>query len=312
MQFSRLLLPLMLCSTAWADLPQQDSSFIGAWVSQTEAKQDQESYELHALSVYRPDHSYNESVIVKSAQECTLIKTQGTWAYSAPTLTLTLKDSNMPQAIAAGSVSKKTLLSAADQQFRVQDEDQRQYSLQKVGQTADLADYQHAKTWCLQQELMAKDPKIITDQAPQPHQAPTQALSVRVPQGWLLKDSNEKTMLMSGTGSMVDIIHVSAKDAGQFHDKAPQMLASLSRGISSNHQPSLIKLSPPASATWQQMHQCYDTQNDPLLPKQTLCLVLAQKTDLDQVYRIASIVEADRQHQVWQLIDSIHASTSAP
>ena len=107
-----ILLGLLASAHTWAAIPQQDTDLIGAWVSQTQTQQAQDQYDLYALSIYRADHSYNESVIVKGSQECTLIKTQGTWAYTSPTLSLTLKDSNMPHAMSAGSIARKTILQA--------------------------------------------------------------------------------------------------------------------------------------------------------------------------------------------------------
>lgn len=300
-----ILLGLLACNHTWATIPQQDTDLIGAWVSQTQTQQAQDQYDLYALSIYRADHSYNESVIVKGSQECTLIKTQGTWAYTSPTLSLTLKDSNMPHAMSAGSIARKTILQAEAAKLTLQDEDQRQYQIHKINQQADLDAYQAAKSWCLQQELFAKDQKLSALKPDQPYKSAQHAIQFRLTPDWLVKDTPQKVMLMSLSGSMADIV-VSAKHSNDlFAIQAPQVLANLSKAVSDQRNPSLIKLSPPAQATWQQQHQCYDLQPEPLLPKRILCTVFAQKPVGAKLIRVAAMIERERQSELWQLLDSV-------
>ena len=302
-----LLLGLLASAHGWAAIPQQDTDLIGAWVSQTQAKQAQDQYDLYALSIYRADHSYNESVIVKGSQECTLIKTQGTWAYTSPTLSLTLKDSNMPHAMSAGSIARKTILQAEAAKLTLQDEDQRQYQIHKINQQHDLDAYQAAKSWCLQQELFAKDQKLSTLKPNQPYQSSQHAIQFRLTPDWLVKDSPQKVMLMSLTGSMADIVVSPKQPNDLFAIQAPKVLTNLSKAVSDQRNPSLITLSPPAQATWQQQHQCYDLQPEPLLPKRTLCTVFAQKPVGAKLIRVAAMIELERQSELWQLLDSVTA-----
>jgi hypothetical protein len=300
-----LLLGLLASAHGWATIPQQDTDLIGAWVSQTQAKQAQDQYDVYALSIYRADHSYNESVIVKGSQECTLIKTQGTWAYTSPTLSLTLKDSNMPHAMSAGSIARKTILQAEAAKLTLQDEDQRQYHIDKINQQHDLDAYQAAKSWCLQQELFAKDQKLSALKPDQPYTSAQHAIQFRLTPDWLVKDSPQKVMLMSLTGSMADIVVSPKQPNDLFAIQAPKVLTNLSKAVSDQRNPSLIKLSPPTQTTWQQQHQCYDLQPEPLLPKRTLCTVFAQKPVGAKLIRVAAMIERERQSELWQLLDSV-------
>jgi hypothetical protein len=75
--------------------------------------------------------------------------------------------------------------------------------------------------------------------------------------------------------------------------------------VSDQRNPSLIKLSPPTQTTWQQQHQCYDLQPEPLLPKRTLCTVFAQKPVGAKLIRVAAMIERERQSELWQLLDSV-------
>jgi hypothetical protein len=302
-----LLLGLLASAHGWATIPQQDTDLIGAWVSQTQAKQAQDQYDVYALSIYRADHSYNESVIVKGSQECTLIKTQGTWAYASPTLSLTLKDSNMPHAMSAGSIARKTILQAEAAKLTLQDEDQRQYHIDKINQQHDLDAYQAAKSWCLQQELFAKDQKLSALKPDQPYTSAQHAIQFRLTPDWLVKDSPQKVMLMSLTGSMADIVVSPKQPNDLFAIQAPKVLTNLSKAVSDQRNPSLIKLSPPTQTTWQQQHQCYDLQPEPLLPKRTLCTVFAQKPVGAKLIRVAAMIELERQSELWQLLDSVTA-----